>query len=81
MLNLDTICEFTWMWDHRFHLETEDGKVYLWSDPSYGGDNTIRPHNKTIADYAKQKSSTPWGRDKGKHRVRDYCGENVRIIE
>lgn len=83
MLTLDTVCDFTWMWDDRFHLETEDGKAYIWSDPDYGGDNTIRPTFKTQADYAKEfeGKSMAWGRDKGKHTIRDYCGEDVEIIE
>lgn len=79
-INLDTVCDFTWMWNDRFHLEAEDGKAFIWSDPDYGGDNTIRPHRMTQQDYAKTKPQ-PWGRDKGKHRIRDYCGEDVRILE
>jgi len=82
MLNLDSECEFTWMWGRDFHLQAEDGRAYLWSSPDYGGDNTIRPHHRTISDYGRlyQHNPTAWGRDKGQHRIRDYCGNGVIFV-
>lgn len=78
MITLDTVCSFTWGFNHEFFLETEGGDCYIWSDPGYPeGDNTIR---KTYLSY-REWSKPFWGRDKGRHRVRDYCGEDVRIID
>lgn len=78
-INLDTIAEFTWFWNHHFFLETKEGN-FIWSDPDYpGGNNTIRSYNGTLQDYCKE-SNIPYGRSKGKHSIRGYCGEGVRFI-
>lgn len=52
-IGLETIAEFTWLWTNEFFLETSDGN-YIWSDPSYGGDNTIRPYFDTFQEYLKE---------------------------
>lgn len=79
MLNLDSIAEFTWFWGHKFFLESVDGN-YIWSDPEYpGGDNTIRPYSGTLDDYLKE-TGIPYGRDKGTHTIRGYCGDEVKIL-
>jgi len=75
MLTLDSVASFTWGFGHEFFLETEHGN-YIWSDPNYGGNNTIR---KTQLSYSTWAAPF-WGRDKGKHVVREYCGENVQIV-
>ena len=77
MINLNTIADFTWMWDDKFFLETSEGN-FVWSDSDYQGDNTIVPFNGTIADYCEQ-TMISFGRDKGKHTIRGYCGEDVVI--
>lgn len=41
---------------------------YIWSDPSCGGDNTIRPHMGLVKNYFN-----PYGRDKGTQCVRTFC--------
>lgn len=76
-LSLDDIAEFTWMWTNIFFLETNKGN-YLWSDPDYGGDNTIKKYPGSLEDYCRE-TNTPYGRDKGKHFISDYCGLDVRI--
>lgn len=79
MITLDTIADFSWCWNHVFFLETSEG-CFLWSDSEYPhGDNTITPYNGTLRDFLRE-SNTPFVRDKGTHRIRDYCGENVRFI-
>lgn len=35
------IGSFTWDFGNKFFIETEKGN-FEWSDPDYGGDNTIR---------------------------------------
>lgn len=77
MLTLDTIADFTWcLCGEWFHLETNDG-CYEWSDPDYGGDNTIRPCG-SLAEWYEDRG-IPFGRCKGRHLIRDYCGEDVII--
>lgn len=78
MLTLDTVGHFTWDFGQRFHIETVDGN-YEWSDPDYNGDNTIRP----APPYPQwlDKQNIEFGRDKGRHTIRDYCGPDVKIME
>lgn len=75
---LNQIADFSWMWGKNFHLQVGD-RAYLWSSPEYGGDNTIRPYPHTQDELGKMHadSPVPWSRDKGAHRIKDYCGENV----
>jgi hypothetical protein len=76
---LDDCFEFTYCWGHHFHLSGESGNFY-WSDPDYpGGDNTIRP----CASYDQflDQIGIPFGRDKGFHAIRDYCGNDVEFVE
>ena len=73
----DTIGLFTWNFGNKFHIETAFGN-FEWSCPDYlGGDNTIRsakPYSEWIKD-----ENVPFGRDKGQHRIGDYCGEDFEL--
>ena len=71
MINLDTIGTFTWNFGQEFFIETAEGN-YIWNDPDYSGDNTIRKFNGTYDEWCK-KTNIPYGRDKGVHRIGDYC--------
>ena len=51
----------------------------MWSDPAYGGNNTIRPYRGSIKDYCKELG-VACGRDKGRHIIEEYCGDKVVII-
>jgi hypothetical protein len=78
-IDLDTIASFTWFWGDKFFLETEHGN-YIWSNPDYpGGDNTIRSYGANYKYYCKE-TGVLFARDKGKHRIRDYCGDQVQFI-
>jgi len=80
MLTLDSVADFTWDFGHEFHLRTSDGN-YIWSDPGYpGGDNTIRPTKLSYSEWIVE-IQIPFGRDKGTHTIRGYCGEDVKILE
>jgi len=74
-MNLDTIASFTWMFGNTFFLETSEGNG-IWSDPDYGGDNVITPYKGSYKDYCKEIKQN-YGRDKGEHTIRGYCGDNV----
>ncbi len=76
-MNLNTIASFTWSFNHSFFVETNEGN-FVWSDPEYGGDNTIRKFN---GDYKKwcKKEKIPFGRDKGMHTIGEYCGHDVKF--
>lgn len=76
-MTLDTIASFGWNFAKEFFLETKEGN-FVWSDPDYGGDNTIRKFNGSLVDYCKQ-AGIPYIRDKGHHTVRNYCGKDVKF--
>lgn len=63
--------EFTWCWGWSFFIETSQGN-FVWKDPEYGGDNTIRPYSGSYDDFCKEKN-VPYGRNKGKHVIEAYC--------
>lgn len=77
LLTLDDVADFTWGFGSTFHLDTTKGS-FEWSDPEYGGDNTIRPcphYNQWC-----ERQGIEFGRDKGTHIIRDYCGADVTIV-
>ncbi len=80
MLTLEDVAEFTWDFYKEFFLETAKGN-YIWSDPEYGGDNTICKTNKSYNEWIDPFNNGNYGRSKGKHTVGGYCGPNVSIIE
>lgn len=75
---LDLSADFTWMWDQHFFVETE-GCNYVWSDPRYDGDNTLRLYYGSLADYCKEQG-IDFGRCKGNHVIRRYCGDDVKVV-
>jgi hypothetical protein len=77
-LTLNDVAEFSWNYSSEFLLETEKGN-FIWSDPDYQGDNTIRPFPGNNTDFCKAYD-IPYSRDKGKHIIQDYCGKDVKII-
>lgn len=78
MITLDTVGKFTWSFGQTFHIETKHG-CYEWSDPDYGGNNTIKPTG-TYAEWL-DVNNIPYGRAKGTHSIRGYCGPDVKILE
>lgn len=75
MLTLDTVGSFTWDFGCNFHIETSVG-CFVWSDPSYNGDNTIKP-----APAYNEWIGKSFGRYKGQHLIRDFCGKDVKIMD
>jgi len=63
--------KFTWNFDQTFFIETKIG-TFLWYDPDYDGDNIIERYRESRAGI--------WGRDKGIHKIRDYCGEDIILV-
>ena len=79
-LNLDDVAEFTWNFGQLFLLQVDDvngSKYYVWSCPDYKGDNTIRPF---IGDPRNFTQPGFCGRHKGRHRIRDYCGNDAVFV-
>jgi hypothetical protein len=76
-LNITESAKFTWSYNRHFFLETDDGN-FEWSDPDYGGDGSIVPFDGDYKKWCKYRG-IPYGRDKGRHPVKDYCGD-VRIF-
>lgn len=70
--------DFTYMWGMHFFIETPLGN-FVWSDPDYGGDNTMTLYNGSCKDYCKG-TSPGFGRSKGKHLITRYCGENFTVV-
>ena len=77
-INLDAVGNFTWLWGQYFFIETNHNN-YVWSDPEYGGDDTIRPYDGSLEKFCNELN-IPLGRDKGRHVIRDYCGDDVQIV-
>ena len=74
-LTIDDIAEFTWDFGQNFLLETNRG-LFVWSDPDYSGDNTIRRINHIEEIFP----GGTFGRSKGTHFIGEYCGSEVKII-
>jgi len=72
---LNLIGEFSWNFGQEFFIETDRGN-FVYSDPEYGGDNTLRPFNGDLKQYLKE-TNADYVRDKGVHRIGDYCGKGV----
>lgn len=71
--------EFTWLWSDEFFIETKAGN-FLWSDPDYGGDNSIHMISCSYTDFIKN-IGLDYGRDKGKHFIGDYCGNQFSLVK
>lgn len=69
--------DFLWDFGTNFLIETDSGN-FIWSDPDYGGDNTIRQFSGVIKDFL---GSAPFGRDKGSHIIGDYCKDFTFVNE
>lgn len=77
---INLVGHFTFSFHYRFFIETNKGN-FEWHDPNYpGGDNTIRPFNGTYKEWC-QKINIPFGRDKGQHFVKDYCGTDFVLVQ
>ena len=76
---LNFMGSFTWFWCEVFFIETKEGN-FIWSDPGYNGDNTIKPFNGSIFDFQKQYGYD-YGRDKGEHQIYKKCGEDIIFVK
>jgi len=76
---LDDTADFAWSYGQTFFVETKCNGNFVWSDPDYDGDNTLTKFNGNYGDWIKQ-IGIPFARCKGKHVVKHYCGEEVKII-
>ena len=74
---LNTIGEFSWNFGNKFFVETP-GANYVWSDPDYSGDNTFTLYNGSYTDWLKVEG-LEFARDKGKHIIGNYCGNDIVI--
>ena len=74
---MNCVGDFTYMWGQTFLIETPYGN-YIWLDPEYNGDNSM---TKFDGNYWKACSylNIPFGRSKGQHVIKDYCGEDFII--
>lgn len=73
---LSLVGDFTWDFGCNFFIETAVGN-FVWSDPSYTGNNTFRRFNGTHDDYVK---SGYYGRSKGKMFISEKCGESFVLV-
>jgi hypothetical protein len=69
--------DFSWNYGNEFFIETKFGN-YIWSDPDYSGNHTIRRFSGSCKEYTKS-CNIPFLRDKGKHIIKDYI-ENVEKL-
>lgn len=73
-LTLDTSAVFTWGFGHMYLVETPAGQ-FLYSNPEYGGDNTIKPFYGDPKDYFIGDTKT--GRQV--YTIREFCGDDVKL--
>lgn len=79
MLTINDWAHFTWSYGYAFFLETKDKGNWIWNDPDYpGGNGTIVRFHGGYEQWIKE-IGIPYGRDKGFHRIGDYCGKDVII--
>lgn len=71
--------EFSWDFGDTFFIETSEGN-FIWRDPSYNGDNTIRPFSGSYEDFIA-KNDIPFCRSKGTHVISSYIGEDFIYCE
>ena len=76
---LNCVGEFSWAWNYKFFIETQYGN-YVWYDPDYNGDNTIRRFNGGLEKFTKEEQ-VGFVRDKGRHVLKDYIGTDVTAVE
>lgn len=72
---LDSVGHFSWDFGQKFFVETPHGN-FVWSDPDYKGDNSFTKFDGLYKDWIKQIGIS-YGRDKGKHIIRSYCGDQI----
>jgi hypothetical protein len=75
---LNSTASFTWSFGQSFFVETPYGN-FIWKDPDYGGDNTFTQFLGNYKDWIKFES-IHFGRDKGKHLVKNYVPHNFYIV-
>lgn len=75
---LESDGNFTWSFSDEFFIKTKIGN-YVWKDPRYGGDNTIRFFKGTYMKWCK-RNVIPFGRDKGTHIIKEYCGSEIKYL-
>lgn len=74
---LDLPGEFTWMFGHEFFVETPEGN-FIFSDPDYGGRNTLTYCKSDYKEFLDTRPE-PFGRSKGKHIIKNFCGTEVQV--
>ena len=67
---------FTWDYKQHFFITTKMGN-FIWSDPEYGGDNSIRYTTQSLKEYLAGTE----GQSKGNHYINDFCGDNFTLID
>ncbi len=75
---LDLMGDFTWCFNQYFFVETEEGN-FVWSSSDYGGNNTLTKTKKSLSKFLREQQ-IEFGRDKGKHIIKNYCGNAVKIL-
>lgn len=76
---LNSTAEFSWSFGQEFFLETSFGN-FVWSDPDYDGDNTVRRFDGDITDWIHH-NRLPFVRCKGTHFISGYVGEDFIYVE
>lgn len=79
---------FYWMWDDRY-LFTVNGVSYLYSDPSRGGDGTVRVakhsyqelEDMTYEELIAIPEANPWSDQGTFHNIHHFIGSNARFVE
>lgn len=78
------LADFSWAWNDKFFVQIKhpinpaNGGNYVWSDPDYGGDNTLTKFEGSLIDFLRREK-VEFVRDKGLHIIGQYCGMVVVV--
>lgn len=64
---------------NKSFLKTKFGN-YIWSDPEYGGNNSIKKFKGSLQD-AFATGLAKFSEHKGEYNINYYCGSDVDILE
>ena len=70
---------FVWSFGKEFFIETQKGN-FVWNDPDYGGDNTVRQFQGDLKKWLKEMQ-IPYCRDKGTRFIENFIDESFIFIQ
>ena len=80
MITTDSVCHFMHGFASHWFVECPGGANYTWNADRTGGRNSIQRYCGKYSDW-KRDLKIERGKSHGNHKVGEFCGESVVIIE